>query len=77
MLVLASAVILMSEPRGTHDNILLFQIRNSSNLEGQVQVFISPRKRVSELYPSGLGNLLVIYDSQGYGGGIRTRLDTE
>jgi hypothetical protein len=34
--VLASAVILRSESRGTHDHILLSQIRDSPNLEGQV-----------------------------------------
>jgi hypothetical protein len=30
-------------PRGTHDHILLFQIRDSPKLGGQVPVFISPR----------------------------------
>jgi hypothetical protein len=35
LLVLASAVILGSESRGTHDDILLSQIRDSSNLEGR------------------------------------------
>jgi hypothetical protein len=43
LLVLASAVILGSESRGTHDHILLSQIRDFPNLEGQVPVFISPR----------------------------------
>jgi hypothetical protein len=38
--VLASAVILGSESRGTGDHILLSQIRDSPNLEGQVPVFI-------------------------------------
>jgi hypothetical protein len=33
---LASAVILESESRGTHDHILLSQNRDFSNLEGQV-----------------------------------------
>jgi hypothetical protein len=51
LLVLASAVILMSESRGIHDHILLSQIRGSPNLEGQVRVFISPRNRVARLYP--------------------------
>jgi hypothetical protein len=40
LLVLASAVILRSESRRTHDHILLSQIRDSPNLEGQVPVFI-------------------------------------
>jgi hypothetical protein len=46
LLVLASAVILRSEYRGTHDHILLSQIRHSPNLEGQIPVFISLRNRV-------------------------------
>jgi hypothetical protein len=36
LLVLASAVTLRSESRGTHDHILLSQIRDSPNMEGQV-----------------------------------------
>jgi hypothetical protein len=76
LLVLASAVILMSESRGTDDHILLSQIRDSPNLEGQVS--ISPRERVAQLYPQALGSLSVTpYDSQGYGGIIRPRLHTD
>jgi hypothetical protein len=41
MLDFASAVILKSESHGTHDHILLSQIRDSSNLMGQVPVYIS------------------------------------
>jgi hypothetical protein len=75
LLVLASAVILRSEFRGTHYHILLSEIRDSPNLEGQAPVFISPRNRVVQLYPQVLGSLSVVsYDSQSYGGGIRTRL---
>jgi hypothetical protein len=71
LLVLASAVILRSESRGTHNHILLSQIRDSPNLEDQVPVFISPRTRVAWLYPQALGSLYVAsYDSQGYGGVI-------
>jgi hypothetical protein len=55
LLVLASAVILRSESRGTHDHILLPQIRDSPNMEGQVFVFISRRNRVDRLYPHALG----------------------
>jgi hypothetical protein len=52
-------------------------IRDSPNLEGQVPVFISPRNRVAQLYPQAMGSLFVAsYDSQGYGGGIRTRLQS-
>jgi hypothetical protein len=49
LLALASAVILRSETRGTHDHILLSQVRDSPNLEGQV----------AQLYPQALGSLLV------------------
>jgi hypothetical protein len=42
---------------------------DSPNLEGQVSVFISPRKRVAQLYPRALCSLFVAsYDSQGCGG---------
>jgi hypothetical protein len=47
----ASAVIFGSESRGNRDHILLSQIRDASNLKGQVLVFISPRNRVTQLYP--------------------------
>jgi hypothetical protein len=50
LLVLASAVILAFESCGTHDHILLFQTGDSSNLEGQVPVFISYRNRVAWFY---------------------------
>jgi hypothetical protein len=40
LLAPASAVILGSESRRTQDNILLSQIRDSRNLEGQVPIFI-------------------------------------
>jgi hypothetical protein len=47
------------------------------NLESQVPVFISHRNRVARLYPQTPGSLFIAsYDSQGYGGGIRTRLHT-
>jgi hypothetical protein len=73
----SSAQSLMSEPRGTHDHILLSQIRDSHNLEGQVPVFIYSRNRVSRLYPQALGPFFVAsYYSQGYGGGIWPRLHT-
>jgi hypothetical protein len=77
LLVLASAIILRSESRGTHDHILLSQIRDSPNLEGQIPVLISPINRVARLYPQALGSFFVAsYDSQGYGGGIRLHLHT-
>jgi hypothetical protein len=63
-------------PAGLFD-ILLSQIRASPYLESQVPVFICPRNRVAQLYPQALGTLFVSsLDSQGYGGGIRTRRHT-
>jgi hypothetical protein len=77
LLVLASAVILVSKSRGTHDHMLLFRIRDSPNLEGQVPLFISRRNSVAQLCPQALGSLSVApYDSQGYDGGIRPSLHT-
>jgi hypothetical protein len=43
------------ESRGTRDHVLLFQIRDSPNLEGQFPVFISLKNRVAQLYPQALG----------------------
>jgi hypothetical protein len=51
LLALTSTVILRFDSRGTRDHILLSQIRDSPNLEGQVLVSISPRNRVAQLYP--------------------------
>jgi hypothetical protein len=77
LLVLTSAVILRSESHGTHDHILLSQIQDSTNLEGQVPVFLSPRNRVAQLYPQALGSLYIAsYNSQGYSGGIQRCLHT-
>jgi hypothetical protein len=77
LLDLASAVILRSEFRETHDHILLSQIRDYPNLEIQVLVFISPRNGVARLYPQALCSIFIsTYDSQGYGGGIRPHLHT-
>jgi hypothetical protein len=75
LLALATAVVLRSKSHRTQDHILLSQIWDSPNLEGQVAVFISPRIRVAKLYPQALGSLFVAsYDLQGYGGGIWTCL---
>jgi hypothetical protein len=77
LLVFASAVILRSECCGTHDHILLSQICDSPNLDGQVSGFISPRNRVAWLYPQALGSLFITpYNLQGYGGGTWPRLHT-
>jgi hypothetical protein len=75
LLALASAIILRSESRGTHDHILLSQIPDSPNQDGQVPVFISLRNRVAQLCPRHwVPFSSPPYDSQDYGGGIRTRL---
>jgi hypothetical protein len=50
LLALVSAIILGSESCGSHNHILLSQIRDIPNLEGQVPVFISPRNTVAQLY---------------------------
>jgi hypothetical protein len=51
--------------------ILLSQIRDSTNLEVQVSIFISTKNRVAQLYPQALGSPFVAsYDSQGYGSSI-------
>jgi hypothetical protein len=77
LLALASAVVFRSESRGNYEHILLSQIRDSPNLEGQFPVFISPRKWVVKLYPQALRSLFIAsYDSQGCSGGIRHRLHT-
>jgi hypothetical protein len=46
---------------GTHYHILLSQIRDCPNLEGQVPVFISPMNRETHLYPQELGSLFVAF----------------
>jgi hypothetical protein len=50
LLAIASAVIHGSGSCGTH-HILLSQIRDSRNLEGQVPVLTSPRSSVAQLVP--------------------------
>jgi hypothetical protein len=74
-LQLLLGTVLGSKSSRTHDHILLFQIWNTSNLEGQIPVFTSPRNRVAQLYPRALGSLFVTsYDLQGYSGDMGTRL---
>jgi hypothetical protein len=63
------------ESRGINDHILLSEIRDFPNLEGQVIILISPRYRVTQLRSQALGSLFVAScDSHDYAGGIRTRL---
>jgi hypothetical protein len=66
LLALASGVILSSESRGTHDHILLSQIRGSPPNWRPRSPYsrISPRNRVAQLYPHALCSLFVAsYDS--------------
>jgi hypothetical protein len=50
-------------------------MRPTPDLMDQVPVFMSPGDRVAQSYPPVPGSLFVaLYDSQGYGGGIITRL---
>jgi hypothetical protein len=51
LLVLACAVILKPESHGNHDHILLSQIWDSHQPEGQVLIFISLRLRVAGYTP--------------------------
>jgi hypothetical protein len=51
LLVPASAVILRSESRGTHHHILLSQIRDSPNLEGQSPYLYLPGAGWPSLLP--------------------------
>jgi hypothetical protein len=55
LLDLASTVILRSDSRGTRDHNLLSQIRDSTNLEGQMPVFKSPQEQGGVVMPSGTG----------------------
>jgi hypothetical protein len=55
LLALVSEVIFGPKSRGNLDYILLSQNRDFPNLERKVPVFISPRKRVTLLYPKPLG----------------------
>jgi hypothetical protein len=65
---------------GFRNNIYIARLpvlRPTPNLEDQVSVFMSPRNRVAQLYPKAPCSLFVaFYESQGYGGGIVTRLHT-
>jgi hypothetical protein len=61
LLALVSTLMLRSESRGIHDHILQSQIRDYSNLESWVPVFISPRNKVAQLYPQALDSLFVAF----------------
>jgi hypothetical protein len=53
-------------------------LRPTPNLEDQVSVFMFPSDRVAQLYPQAPVSFFVAsYNSQSYGGGILTGLNTE
>jgi hypothetical protein len=68
--VLASAVILGSESRGTHDHILLSPIRDSTQPGGSGPRIYIPKEQGGPVIPPGTGFLFVASDWQSYGGGI-------
>jgi hypothetical protein len=47
--------ILGSECHGNHNHILLPQIRDSPNLEGEVPVFVFPQEQGGPVIPPGTG----------------------
>jgi hypothetical protein len=50
-LIFASTVIIMPNSRESHGNIMLYHIRDSFSLYGQITVFISPRNKMDNLNP--------------------------
>jgi hypothetical protein len=64
LMALARVVILESESSGTHDQILLPQIRDSQTWTTGSPYLYPSRSRVTQLYPQTLGSLFVVsYDS--------------
>jgi hypothetical protein len=56
LLAFVSAVILGSESPGTHDHMSLSQFEDSSNLEGQVPIYIYiPQEEGGPVIPPGAG----------------------
>jgi hypothetical protein len=76
LLALVSTIILGFESRGTHDHILLSQIRRSPNMEGHIHIFISPMIAVVQLCPPPhrvnlSGDISIIYKDS-----VRTSQET-
>jgi hypothetical protein len=77
VMVLASAVPLGSESHGTQDHILLSQFLRLPQPGGPSPRIYIPQEQGGPDIPQALGSLSVAsYDSQSYGGGIRSRLHT-
>jgi hypothetical protein len=76
LLVFASVVILMYEPHGSHDHILLSQILGSPTWRTRSPYWY-PQEQSGPVIPKALCSVFVVsYDSQGYGGDIRLNLHT-
>jgi hypothetical protein len=77
LLVLASAVPLGSESRGTQDHISLSQFLRLPQPGGPVPRIYIPQEQGDPDIPPGTGfPFRRLYDSQGYGGGILSHLHT-
>jgi hypothetical protein len=75
-LVLARAVTLGSKSRRIHDHILLSHLRLPQPGGPGPRIYI-PQEQGGPVIPPGTGFPFVAsYDSQGFGGGILTRLHT-
>jgi hypothetical protein len=69
LLVLASAVILVSQSLGARDHILLSQIRDFPQRRGPGPHIYIPQEQGGPVYPQELGSFFVAsYDSQGCDG---------
>jgi hypothetical protein len=77
LLGLARAVTLGSKSRRTHGHILLSHLRLPQHGRPGPRIYIPQEQGGPVIPPRALGSLFFAsYDSQGYGGGILTRLHT-
>jgi hypothetical protein len=69
---------LLGQSRTGPITILTVSSETPPTCRARSPVFISPRNKVSQLYPRALDSLfLASYDSEGYGGGILTRIQSQ
>jgi hypothetical protein len=76
LLVLASAVILRSEPRGTHDHFYCLRFETPPIWRAKSPCLYPPATGWSGYTPRHCSTFFSFYGSQGHGEGIRTRLHT-
>jgi hypothetical protein len=76
LLVLASAVPLGTESRRTHGHILLPHLRLPQPRRPGPCIYIPQEQGGPVIPPGTVFPFVALYDSQGYGGGILTRLHT-